>query len=229
MIGTVALTSPPSSALLVQSPFCAGVTRLPPSSARADSANAAQRRVVGNLLKLPAFVDDKTANGSRVVRCVVEAPMGSSTKFKYDPETKAFVMGPPLIKGLTYPYDWGFIPGTVAEDEDPLDVMVVHDCPSFSGLVILSQVIGVLEVLQFEGKIEERNDRIFSVPVKSRREHTICHVDDIGARVRHELERFFSNTASLSKKELKFLGWKGPKTAMALIEMATGRYRKRHR
>ncbi|HJU22054.1 MAG TPA: inorganic diphosphatase [Casimicrobiaceae bacterium] len=176
---------------------------------------------MSNLYKLPVFVDGmKTSKGEQAVRCVVEAPMGSPTKFKYDPETKTFVLGRPLLKGLTYPYDWGFIPSTLADDGDPLDVMILHDTPSFTGLVIPAQLIGVLEVEQHEGRHTVRNDRLFAVPVKSHREDELNHVDDLCKRLRKELEKFFVATAALDDKELSFLGWKGPKEAHAVLDEA---------
>jgi inorganic pyrophosphatase len=182
---------------------------------------------MSNLVKLPTFVEDyRTVAGERAVRCVVESPMGSPSKFKYDPETKTFLLGRSLFKGLTYPFDWGFIPSTLADDGDPLDVMIVHDTPSFPGIVVPAQIIGVLEVEQHEGKQAERNDRLFAVPVKSHREDDLCHVDQLTKRMRKELERFFSATAALEDKELSFLGWKGPKQALALIDEAMKRHAK---
>jgi inorganic pyrophosphatase len=167
-----------------------------------------------NLVKLPTFKD----KDKKIIRCVVESPAGSPCKLKYDPEVKAFEMSHPLLKGLTYPFDWGFIPSTMGADGDPLDVMLIHDSPTTPGLIIPSQIIGVLEVLQREGGKEERNDRIFVTPVKSHREDDVNDVDDLSKRMRKELERFFLAAADLEDKKLEFLGWKGPKAAERLIE-----------
>src|SRR6266849_7685390 len=74
-----------------------------------------------NLLKIPAWADD------RYIYAVVETPRGSSCKLDFDPALRVFTLAKPLMAGLTYPYDWGFIPSTKAEDGDPLDVLVIHD------------------------------------------------------------------------------------------------------
>src|SRR5690242_19798071 len=96
-----------------------------------------------NLMKFPTFNND---DGS--VHVVVETPRGSRAKLDYDPKLKTFTLSKSLLAGLTYPYDWGFVPRTKAEDGDPLDVMVLHDAATFPGLVLTCKVIGVLQVKQ---------------------------------------------------------------------------------
>src|SRR3981081_1038984 len=95
-----------------------------------------------NLLKLPTWLD-KTH-----IYAVVETPRGSRCKLEYDPKHRVFTLAKPLLAGLTYPYDWGFIPSTKAEDGDPLDVLIIHDAATYPGLVLTCKPIGVLEVLQ---------------------------------------------------------------------------------
>jgi inorganic pyrophosphatase len=165
-----------------------------------------------NLEKLPTFTKKEE------IRCVVESPARSPAKLKYDPEVKAFVMGKPLLKGLTYPYDWGFIPSTLGSDGDPLDVLIIHDIPTHPGLVIPCQLIGVLEITQTEGGKSERNDRILAVPATAKREAEINHVDDLCERLRDEVEYFFKATAELDGVKLEIHGWKGPKAARRLID-----------
>jgi inorganic pyrophosphatase len=69
--------------------------------------------------------------------------------------------------GLTYPYDWGFIPSTEAEDGDPLDVLVIHDAQTYPGVVLRCRPVGILELEQQSKGKKERNDRIFAVPDRS--------------------------------------------------------------
>src|ERR1700726_1484220 len=124
-----------------------------------------------NLVKLPTWADKEH------VHAVVETPRGSRCKLEFDPKLiKVFTLSKPLLAGLTYPYDWGFIPSTKAEDGDPLDVMMVHDTPSFPGLVAPCQIIGVLEIEQHAKGRKERNDRLFAVPVRSHREDELNRV-----------------------------------------------------
>jgi inorganic pyrophosphatase len=83
-----------------------------------------------NLAKLPTWA------GPEVVHAVIETPRGARAKLDFDPEFKTFVLKKPLTLGLSYPYDFGFIPSTNADDGDPLDVMVIHDAQTCPGLVV---------------------------------------------------------------------------------------------
>jgi len=165
-----------------------------------------------NLLKLPTWADD-----SRIY-AVVETPRGSRSKLEYDPKLKVFTLSKPLLVGLTYPYDWGFVPSTKAEDGDPFDVLIIHDAATYPGLVLCCKPIGVLEVLQTSKGKKERNDRLFAVPDRSPFEGDIQDIRRLPARAVDELEKFFEATDALEDKKLKFLGWRGPAQAIQSIK-----------
>ena len=142
-----------------------------------------------NLVKLPAFNDDGD------VRVVIETPRGSRAKLDYDPKLKTFTLSKSLLAGLSYPYDWGFIPATRAEDDDPLDVMVIHEAATFPGLVLICKIIGVLQIEQHsKGKKPKRNDELFAVPRASHAEKDLSDVRDLTSAMRDELVKFFIAT-----------------------------------
>ena len=93
-----------------------------------------------NLLTLPTWADNQH------IYAVVETPRGSRAKLKFDPKLRTFTLSKPLLAGLTYPYDWGFIPSTKAPDGDPLDILIIHDAATYPGLVLSCKPIGILEV-----------------------------------------------------------------------------------
>ena len=176
---------------------------------------------MADLLKLPVRNNDGDAH------VVVETPRGSAAKFEYDPELQAFTLSKALILGLTYPYDWGFIPSTKGEDGDPIDALVLHDTATAPGLVLKCKIIGVLEALQkTKGKKRIRNDRLSAVPRDSHREKSDKDARDLPKQVRTEIEKFFVATDELEAKTLEFLGWKGPKTGERLIDRAAKEFKR---
>ena len=164
-----------------------------------------------NLEKLPTWAD-KTH-----VHAVVETPRGSHCKLEYDQKHRAFTLAKPLLAGLTYPYDWGFIPSTKAQDGDPLDVLIIHKAATYPGLILRCKPIGVLEILQTSKKGTERNDRIIAVPDRSPFEGDLQDIRRLPGRATEELEKFFEATDALEDKKLKFLGWYGPTHAIKTI------------
>jgi inorganic pyrophosphatase len=165
-----------------------------------------------NLNKLPTWA------GKEHVYAVVETPRGSRAKLEFDPKLRVFTLAKPLLVGLTYPYDWGFIPSTEAEDGDPLDVLIIHDAATYPGLVLRCKPIGVLEVVQIQKGKKERNDRVFVIPDRSPFEDHLQDIRRLPARAIKELERFFEATDSLERKKPKFLGRHGPAKATEMIK-----------
>jgi inorganic pyrophosphatase len=149
------------------------------------------------------------------VRVVIESPAGSRVKLKYAPDVGAFVLSRPLATGLTYPFDWGFVPGTRAADGDPLDAMVLHDAPTYPGVIVSCRPLAVLEVEQNakEGGGRQRNDRIIVEPLAVRR-----RIGRLSRRLKQELETFFLAVTELEGKDLKILAWQGVAAADRLID-----------
>jgi len=151
---------------------------------------------------------------------MVESPRGSSMKFKYDPDDDVIMLARPLPLGLTYPYDWGFVPSTRAADGDPLDALILWDGTSYPGVIVPCRAIGVLNVEQTNprSKRRERNDRIAVLPTKAPRQEEIASIFDLTERVRAELEQFFLHAVAFEGKELSLLGWQGPEEALAAVQ-----------
>jgi inorganic pyrophosphatase len=129
-----------------------------------------------NFLKLPTWDDDGH------IHTVVETPRGSTCKLDFDPDLGVFTLAKPLMAGLSYPFDWGFIPSTKAPDGDPLDVLIIHDARTYPGVVLKCRPVGVLEVEQTSGAKRERNDRIFAVPDRSPLETDLKDIRNLPSR-----------------------------------------------
>src|SRR3979490_1212139 len=147
--------------------------------------------------KLPFWADKNR------LYAVVETPRGSRAKLEFDPNLDAFTLSKPLLAGLTYPYDWGFIPSTKAEDGDPLDVLFIHDAATYPGLVLKCKPIGILEVIQSEKGKEERNDRVFVVPDRSPFEGNLQDIRRLPRPAVEGREKFFAATNAPESTTLK--------------------------
>jgi inorganic pyrophosphatase len=152
------------------------------------------------------------------IHVVIETPRGSRNKYDYDKENDFFQLKKVLPAGTSFPLDFGFIPHTKGEDGDPLDVLVLMDCPSHMGCVVECRVIGVLEIQQKE-KHEKpiRNDRIIAVAVESLCHSDVMTMDDLNDHLVDEIIHFFKYYYEMEKRKMKFLGKKNKNTAMKLI------------
>ena len=169
------------------------------------------------MMELSALPTRSKSGGFHVV---VESPRGSRAKIKYEPELRAFKFSRPLVMGLRYPYDWGFIPGTAAPDGDPLDAMVFSDVPTFPGVVIECRALGVLRLKQNRKTAagRERNDRLIAVPIKMPRFACFHKPSDLPLRWRQELEGFFLATTRFEGKDARILGWASPSAGERMVD-----------
>ena len=155
------------------------------------------------------------------VRVVVEVPAGSNLKLKYDPNLNLFVWSRELSLGIAYPYDFGFLPQTLADDGDALDALVYSDNGSHPGVVVPGRAIGALRVeQQRDGGPPRRNDRIVVIPIHDHRNGTLTDASQLPARVLDELEAFFRASLVLTGKRIKLLGWADAREAREIVEQA---------
>jgi inorganic pyrophosphatase len=154
-------------------------------------------------------------------RVVIETPKHSHNKYKFDDQLGIFLLNGVLPEGMSFPYDFGFLPCTRAEDGDPIDVLVLMDEPAFTGCVVPSRVIGVIEAEQTErDETTERNDRIVAVSTKCRSDGHLKSIKDIDDNKIGEIQQFFVSYNRVRGKRFKLLNLGGPKKAEALIEQA---------
>jgi inorganic pyrophosphatase len=158
-----------------------------------------------------------------LVIVIIETPKGSRNKYAFDPEERIFELKKVLPAGMSFPYDFGFVPSTEGGDGDPLDVLVLMDEPAFPGCKLTCRVIGVIEGEQGEKKKTERNDRIVAVENGNHSYAHIKRLDDLGNAFERELEEFFVNYHRLSGKKYRVLALKGPAAARRCIQQGRKR------
>ena len=163
---------------------------------------------------------DPGPESPEVVRAIIEIPQNSANKYEYDGTLGVFRMDRALYSPMHYPGDYGFIPGTLADDNDPMDVLVLVQQPSFPGCLIEVRPVGVLNMVDDE----ERDQKILAVPTKNPRYDQIHTMDQIFAHVKREIEHFFTIYKELEGKVTTMNGWGGPREARKAIQESRERY-----
>ena len=155
-----------------------------------------------------------------LLQVIVETPKGSRNKFSFDVDQEIFSLKKVLPAGMVFPYDFGFLPKTLADDGDPIDVLLLMDEPAFPGVLVPSRLIGVIEGEQIDGKKRTRNDRLVAVADANHMYAMVRKVSDLPKQFLRELQEFFVNYHQLQGKEYKLLGCKGIAEAETLIQKA---------
>jgi len=166
----------------------------------------------------PSRLKPLDGHDEKSIKVVIETPARSRNKYAFDPDDRTFTLKKVLPAGMTFPYEFGFVPSTKADDGDPVDVLVLMDEPGYPGCVVKCRLIGVIEGEQVQGKKKERNDRLVAVEVQNHEWANVRHIDDLGKTFIKELEDFFVNYHQLSGKQYRVLDVKGPTKAHKCVK-----------
>ena len=162
---------------------------------------------------------------TKLLHVVVDTPRGSPVKFKYDFEKGCYTIAHVLPPGTVFPFDFGSIPSTRADDGDPLDVLVLLEAPSFAGCLLPVRLLGVFEAKQtHEGKTE-RNDRLIGAAGESRMYESARTLTDVPRHLRDEIEHFFVAYNEERGRRFRVLGRFGPERAARLVRAGERRFR----
>ena len=169
---------------------------------------------MNDIAKLPTFAPE----GGELLT-VVETPKGSRNKYAFNPALGVFELRRVLPRGMVFPFDFGFVPATVAQDGDPLDVLLLLDDTAPQGCVIRARAVGVIEARQREAKKGdwERNDRLIAVAIHAKLHADLKNLKDLNQRILDEVEAFFRDYNEMDGKSFEPLKRAGPNAAMTLI------------
>ena len=159
-------------------------------------------------------------NCPAIVRAIVEIPKNSSNKYEYDAALGVFRLDRSLYSPVHYPGDYGFIPGTLAEDRDPLDILVLVDEPSFTGCLMEARPVGILRMFDQT----ENDEKVLAVPNRNPRFDSIHTIDQVFPHTRREIEYFFSIYKELQGVKTEIKGWAGPRDARRTITESRQNY-----
>jgi inorganic pyrophosphatase len=197
---------------------------MPEKSGKRGNKQKAQRRK-GKRGFTP--LDQLTPHGEDgLYNVVVETPKGSPHKLDYDADLGAFKLGAVMPQGSTFPFDFGFIPRTKADDGDPLDVLVLMDHPLTPGTIVPSRLIGVIsgEQTEKDGEVNE-NDRLIAVSPESPLLKDVKKLSDLPKELVDQIETFFVNYNEQRDKKFEPKGQHGPKKAEACFENARRKFK----
>lgn len=162
-------------------------------------------------------------NDEAVLDVVIETPKGSRNKFSYKEDERQFRLTKVLPQGMQFPYDFGFVPGTQAEDGDPLDVLVLMEEPAFPGCVVECRLIGVIEAEQEKDDERYRNDRVLAVATSSDVYAGVRDIDDLNDAIVEQIEGFFVNYQHVHGVGYEVLARKGRDAAVRAVEKSRGK------
>jgi len=157
--------------------------------------------------------------GTGDLRVVIETPKGSRNKYDYDPESDCLDLAAVLPQGMIFPFDFGFVPSTLGEDGDPLDVLVLMDSAVIPGCVVRARLIGAIEARQkAKHGAWQRNDRLIAVALHAETHQETRTLSELRPHLLDEIKEFFVDYNRLRGSRFKPLGDCGPKKARKLIE-----------
>ena len=176
-----------------------------------------------NLLESPNKWNPK----KRECKAIIETPKGRRNKFDYDPDYRLFELGGLLPEGLAFPFDFGFVPSTLGEDGDALDLVILLDEPAHVGCLLDVRLIGVIEADQIQDGKREKNDRLLAVAIHSYSHEDVQSIDEVNASLLDQLEEFFISYNKSRGKKFKVKGRHGPKRAAELLEAGQALFKKK--
>ena len=153
-----------------------------------------------------------------IINCIVEIPRGTSAKYEYDNNLEVFMYDRSLVSSMVYPSNYGFVPRTMTDDGDPLDVLVYNRTPIQRGTLVECRTLGVLDMIDSG----ERDSKILAIPVSHIRNHkTLEEVDSFFLKI---CVNFFQHYKELNNKKVSVLGWKGKNEAKEIIKESENQF-----
>ena len=155
-----------------------------------------------------------------IINVIIETPRRSQNKYDYDPKLNLFKLKKILPLGAFFPFDFGFIPNTLAEDGDPLDALVLMDEPAYPGCLVPCRPLGILIAEQQEqgGGKKIRNDRLITVSVASNIYGHMQELEQLGKEVIKGIEEFFVDYNKNENRIFTPVKWRGADKALKVLE-----------
>lgn len=162
-------------------------------------------------------------NAPEIFNAIIEIPKGSYNKYEIDKETGLIALDRANYTAAPYPFDYGFVPQTYWEDNDPLDVIVLTTFPLNPGILVPVRPVAVFDMID-DG---DSDMKIIAVPAGDKRWDDIKDLEDLNKHSLKEFEHFFQTYKALKGKPapVETRGYKGKKEAIKIIEKSIELYK----
>ncbi len=158
-----------------------------------------------------------------IINVIIEIPMNSRCKYELDQKSGVIKLDRIIPSAVSYPANYGFIPQTLANDGDPLDVLLISSSPFFPGILVKAKPIGVM--IMVDSGIKD--EKIICVPLGDPDYKNDRSIKDLSTYKKTVIEEFFRVYKNLEGKKVKVRGMKSKKTALKLIHNSSNNYKKK--
>jgi len=155
------------------------------------------------------------------INVIIENPRGSKNKYEIDKKTGIIKLDRAMKASQDFPFDYGFVPRTLWEDNDPLDVIVVSTYPLSPGILLEARPVGVMKMID----CGEGDDKIISVPESDPRWENVKDIKDINTHMLKEFKHFFETYKTIEGKKVVINGFQGKGAALKSVEKGIKLYK----
>ena len=163
---------------------------------------------------------DVEAGSENEINCIIEIPKGSQNKYEIDKETGLIALDRANYSSAAYPAEYGFVPQTLWDDGDALDVIVLASFPIPTGILVRVRPVAIMEMID----TGEQDNKLICVPVKDKRWDTVKDLNDINPHTLKEIKHFFETYKTLKGDSVEVPGFKGAADARAAFAKSREMY-----
>lgn len=166
------------------------------------------------------LLHDVSAGTAEEMNVIIEIPKFSKNKYEIDKETGLIALDRVMHTAQDYPFDYGFVPQTLFDDGDALDIVLVTTYPLAPGILVKARPVAIMEMI--DGG--ERDDKVVAVPSEDPRFNDVQDLSDLNKHFVKEMSHFFETYKKVQNKEVKVGAWHGAKEAKAAFEKSRKMY-----
>ena len=168
---------------------------------------------------------DLPAGKKNEMNVIIEVPRGSKNKYEIDKKTGLIALDRVMHTAQDIPYDYGFVPQTLWDDDDALDVIILTTYPLFPGVLVRARPVAIMKMIDSG----DPDDKVIAVPAEDPRWNDVKDLTDINKHSLKEMKHFYSTYKDLQGKKVEIKGFKGKKEAEKAFERSQRLYKEKYK